>query len=33
MNFICLKTEDKFAFFSVFLELKIYIFYFFYEML
>lgn len=33
MNFICLKTEDKFAFFCVFLELKIYIFYFFYEML
>ena len=29
MNFICLKTEDKFAFFCVFLELKIYIFYFF----
>lgn len=28
MNFICLKTEDKFAFFYVFLELKIYIFYF-----
>ena len=27
MNFICLKTEDKFAFFCVFLELKIYIFY------
>ena len=27
MNFICLKTEDKFAFFCVLLELNIYIFY------